>query len=370
MQAFFTRLSRWLASNRNWALLIVLALAVKVFSLFPAGVETYYTYGAYPFISRLQRTLLGWIPLSIGDLLYTAVLILLLVRGGRALRRMARGRLTRAGTAAALRNGLFWILFVYVWFNLLWGLNYDRQGIARQLRLEMKTYTLAQLDTLTGVLEERLNFFAADSAAQRRAAFYSKRNLFREAAVAYQAASATYPFLTYVPRSIKPSLFSYLGNILGFQGYYNPFSGEGQVNTTIPVFMQPFVACHEIGHQLGYAKENEANFAGFLACRRHPSPVFRYSVYFDMYNYAIGELYQKDSVAARRHLNQLHPQVRADFREMNRFFDRYRNPLEPLVTWFYGRYLRANNQPAGHRTYSEVVAFLIAYQRTYGMESL
>jgi glucose-6-phosphate dehydrogenase assembly protein OpcA len=98
-------------------------------------------------------------------------------------------------------------------------------------------------------------------------------------------------------------LYSYAGNILGFEGYYNPFSGEGQVNTTVPVFEQPFVACHEIGHQVGYAKENEANFAGFLACRLHTSPVFRYSVYFDMYNYSINELYRNDSSRARQYID-------------------------------------------------------------------
>ena len=67
----------------------------------------------------------------------------------------------------------------------------------------------------------------------------------------YKLANQEYSFLKYQPRSIKPSLYSYAGNVLGFEGYYNPFSGEGQVNTTVPVFEQPFVACHEIGHQVG-----------------------------------------------------------------------------------------------------------------------
>ncbi|HET9826740.1 MAG TPA: DUF3810 domain-containing protein, partial [Chitinophagaceae bacterium] len=199
---------------------------------------------------------------------------------------------------------------------------------------------------------------------------YKKRNLFHESYEAYIAAVEKYPFLNYQPRSIKPSLFSYAGDIFGFEGYYNPFSGEGQVNTTVPVFTQPFVACHEIGHQVGYAKENEANFAGFLACRMHPSPVFRYSVYFDMYNYTIGSLFRNDSVRAKQYLKALHPQVKRDYDERKRFFKKYRNPIEPVITWIYGKYLQANNQPAGKRTYSEVIAFLIAYQRKFGKESL
>jgi hypothetical protein len=234
----------------------------------------------------------------------------------------------------------------------------------------MTTYSVGELDTLTNVLEQRLNKYALLITPEQRDSFYKKKNLFREAHEAYTIASNVYPFLNYNPKSVKPSLYSYIGNILGFEGYYNPFSGEGQVNTTIPVFELPFVACHEIGHQVGYAKENEANFAGFLACRLHPSTSFRYSVYFDMYNYAIGEFYRNDSAKARQYLDSLNPQVKKDYKELREFFKKYQNPIEPIITWMYGKYLQANNQPAGKRTYSEVIAFLIAYQRKFGVESL
>jgi hypothetical protein len=249
-------------------------------------------------------------------------------------------------------------------------LNYSRKGIAQQLHLKMTSYSVGELDTLTNVLEQRLNYYALQLKQDQRNLFYKKRNLFHESEYAYKLASNYYPFLHYEPRSIKPSIFSYAGDFLGFEGYYNPFSGEAQVNTTIPIFEQPFVACHEIGHQVGYGKENEANFAGFLACRLHPSPAFRYSVYFDMYSYAIGEFYRNDSVKAKTYLDSLHPQVKKDFEELRNFFKKYKNPIEPIITWIYGKYLQANNQPAGKRTYSEVIAFLIAYQRKYGVQSL
>jgi len=102
----------------------------------------------------------------------------------------------------------------------------------------------------------------------------------------------------------------------------------------------------------------------------HPSPVFRYSVYFDMFNYTIGILSRSDSSRAKRYITALHPQVKEDYDEIKRFFSKYKNPIEPLITWIYGKYLQANNQPSGKRTYSEVVAFLIAYQRKFGKESL
>jgi len=190
---------------------------------------------------------------------------------------------------------IFFFLFVYVFFNLLWGLNYNRVGIAGQLKLDVKKYSVADLDTLTATLQRRLNFYAPMVSAAQRDSFDRKKLLFKSSCEAYEEAAKSFPFLTYHPHSIKPSIFSYAGNYLGFQGYYNPFSGEGQVNTTVPKFLEPYVTTHEMAHQLGYARENEANFVGFLACRAYGSPAFKYSMYLDLYRYAINELYRKDS---------------------------------------------------------------------------
>src|SRR6185503_7095029 len=149
----------------------------------------------------------------------------------------------------------------------------------------------------------------------------------------YRESAKQYSFLRYGSSSVKPSLFSYAGNYLGFQGYYNPFSGEAQVNTTIPRVLEPFVTMHEIAHQLGYAKENEANFVAFLASRHSGSPVLKYSLYFDMYNYAIGEVYRRDTAAARIFQQNLHPQAVKDIKEYRDFYKGYRNPVEPIIMW-------------------------------------
>lgn len=354
----------------SWVTLILLVVTIKFSSLFSGVIERYYSDGIYPVVSKIQRFLFGWIPFSLGDLLYTFMVLFILVKIWRLIRALAQRKFGRQYFLTGLRQLLFFVLLVYVLFYLLWGLNYSRRGIARQLNLKMTTYTIGELDTLTNALEARLNVYAKQVTPDQRDSFNKKKNLFREANEAYRIARNYYSFLSYQPRSIKPSIYSYAGNVLGFEGYYNPFSGEAQVNTTIPVFEQPFVACHEIGHQVGYGKENEANFAGFLACRLHPSPAFRYSVYFDMYSYAIDEFYRVDSVKAKIYIDSLDPQVKKDFKELRAFFKKYKNPVEPIITWLYGKYLQANNQPAGKRTYSEVIAFLIAYQRKYGVASL
>ncbi|MES1222295.1 MAG: DUF3810 domain-containing protein [Bacteroidota bacterium] len=370
MQQFLSRLFYRLMKSWTWVLLILLSIFIKWMSWYPEWVEKNYSLGIYPVISKVQRFLFGWIPFSIGDIFYGFLALIVIIKTIQFFKIIFKRKFNRAYFIAGLQQIIFFFLFVYVFFNLLWGLNYNRMGIAQQLQLEVKKYTLADLDTLTTVIESRLNEYSQYVSEAQRDSFDKKKTLFKSSEEAYKYAAAQYPFLKYKSRSVKPSLYSYLGNYLGFQGYYNPFSGEGQVNTTIPRFLEPFVTTHEMAHQLGYGKENEANFVGFLACRTYPSTAFRYSVYFDIFNYAIGEVYRRDTLLAQSFKEKLHPQVKADIKEYRDFYRRYQNPIEPIITWGYGNFLKANNQPAGKQTYNEVVLWLIAYYKKFGIEAL
>ncbi|HEX5655366.1 MAG TPA: DUF3810 domain-containing protein [Chitinophagaceae bacterium] len=370
MQKFLSHLFARLMKSWSWVLLITGTIAIKWVSLYPDWVERNYTYGVYPLISSAQRFLLGWIPFSIGDLFYGFLILVILFRTFRFFRLLFQKKLTRNYFVQALQQAIFFFLFVYVFFNLLWGLNYNRLGVSPQLGLEVKTYAQADLDSLISQLQSRLNLYAPLVSKLQRDSFNRKKLLFTESSQAFKEAEKQHAFLRYRPVSIKPSLFSYAGNYLGFQGYYNPFSGEAQVNTTIPRVIEPFVTTHEIAHQLGYAKENEANFVAFLACHESSSVALKYSMYFDMYLYAKRELARRDTLLAKSIDSLLHPQVHADIREYREFFKKYRNPIEPVIMWAYGHYLKANNQPGGKQTYNEVVAWLIAYYKKFGINSL
>ena len=370
MQRFLSRLFYRLMKSWSWVLLILLTILIKWASWYPAWVENYYTYGAYPVITRVQRFLFGWIPFSIGDLFYGFLILVIIFRSFQFFKLLIQKKLTRGYFVAAMQQAIFFFLFVYVFFNLLWGLNYNRMGISYQLGIDVKKYSLADLDTLTSGIQKRLNEYAALVTDTQKDSVAKKRDLFREGSLGYQHAAKQFAFLAYKPASVKPSLYSYAGNYLGFQGYYNPFTGEAQVNTTIPRFLEPFVTAHEIAHQLGYGKENEANFVAFLACKNHESTVFKYSMYFDIYYYAINEVYKRDSVLAKAFNKKLHPQVVIDIDVLRRFYRSYKNPVEPVITWSYGHFLKANNQPGGKQTYNEVVAWLVAYYKKFGIEAI
>lgn len=352
-----------------WYIWLSLALLIKLFSLFPAAVEQYYSNGLYPFISGAQRLLWGWIPLSVGDLLYSAAIIGLGLGLTRLAVRLFRRQFTRKMAILLFRNIFFYGVVIYVVFNLLWGLNYNRLGIGKQMGLETARPNRDDLVQLMTTLAGKLNDL--DSQARvNRAALANKRHLFTGAIASYGEMSKAYPDFSYQHPSVKPSLFSYIGNYMGYTGYYNPFTGEAQVNTTVPLFIQPFTTCHEIGHQLGYARENEANFSGFLAARFSPDPAFRYSVYFDLYSYGRFYLYIQDSMSMKKIDSSLHTGIRADYKNLRAFLHRYRNPAGEAIDRLYAQYLRANEQPEGRITYNQVVLWVLAYYRKYGEKAL
>ena len=359
-----------LLRDKLFLTLFFLTILIKIFSFNEHWVERYYTYGLYPVISGILRFLFGWLPFSFGDILYISAVLFLVFKTWKFLRILHQRKVRQYLRWVLLKKLLHLVLLVYLVFNIFWGLNYNRQGISSQLRLDVQPYTVADLDTITGILQARLATNAPFVDTSNRLIISNQRLLSKEAIKAYETARIGLPFLAYQLPSIKSSMFSGIGHYFGFSGYYNPFSGEAQINTTIPFFLKPFVTTHEIGHQLGYAKENEANFVAFLACHNSTNPEFRYSLYFEMYQYAIRELSRRDTARARQYRDQLHPQVKRDIREFVAYLTRSANAIEPWVTDFYDGYLKLNNQPKGKMTYNEVVAWLIAYQKKFGREAI
>jgi Protein of unknown function (DUF3810) len=348
-----------------WISLASVAIAIKIFSLFPSAVEKYYSDGLYPVVSSVQRFLFGWLPFSIGDVLYGAAVLYLIVGIVRVVKALIRRSVTKHSFFLGLGKVAKIALWIYILFNLFWGLNYNRLGIGHQLHLLPTEYNATELQAVLEITIEKLNNLAG-TALKERDDFERKRLLFKKGREAYDQLKNEFPFMKYTIPSVKPSIFSYLGNYLGYTGYYNPFTGEAQVNTTVPLFFQPFTCTHEIGHQLGYAKEMEANFAGYLASSHSPNIAVRYSIYFDLYVYAIRNLYIRDSTLARSYAVRLPEISKQDVREMRAFFKKYENPFEPVIRKLYGQYLKANEQPQGILSYDEVLGWVIAYYRKYG----
>ncbi len=343
------------------AILFVLVLLIRFIQLYPQWIEEYYSITFFQKIAELLRLLAGWVPFSAGDILYAMAIIWLLIK----IILLLRKKFSRNGFLQGLGVLVSRILLIYIIFNFLWGLNYYRLGISYQLQLQPDSYNITDLKELTSLIINKANA-ARRSIGNNSFSYTSNKEIFEEAQQCYKAANNKYPFLAYKNRSVKSSLYGKLGNYMGFLGYYNPFTGEAQLNVTPPSFILPYTTCHEIAHQIGYASEGEANFVGYLAAKESQEKLFQYSLYFDLYTYANKALFVRDSIAAIKNNSLLDTLVLTDMKAYRKFVDSYKNPLEPIITRFYGSYLKANNQPKGVRSYNDIVAWLIAYKKKYG----
>ena len=345
--------------------LVLIAVFVHMYSSDPIRVENQYANGYYRAIGQFLRSLFGWLPFSFGDVLYGLVIIWLIWKLVKGIKLVFKKQLTKPILAAGARQAIHIILATYILFNGFWGINYNRIGIADQLQLKMDKYSLADLKIINGLLLQKTNV-AKQALVNSPIGHLSNRQLFTKVQQTYQQAEQVYPFLKYQTISLKPSLWSWFGNYLGFTGYYNPFTGEAQVNTLVPHFLQPFTTCHEVAHQLGYAKEMEASFVAYLAATASTDTLLQYSVYLELFIYSNRNLFESDSLASKAFVKQLIPAVKADLMEWKLFYKKYRNPVEPVIRWIYGKYLEGNQQPQGILSYDAVTGFIIASYKKKG----
>jgi len=355
----------WKQKKTEWIYIVVAIILIKIFSTNSLWVERIYSTGFYPVFSQILRILFGWMPFSLGDIFYFAAACFIIYKIIKNARNLFKRNLTKKIALQKILKLLKVFAYVYIIFYLFWGINYERKGIAYQLQLNNIGYDSSDLLSLQNLLLQKVN--ATKSVLVLNDEKYpSTKDLIKEAKKSYGETHKVFPFISYNNLSVKSSMYGIPGDYLGFTGYYNPFTGEAQINTTVPEMLRPYIATHEMAHQLGYAKENEANFVGYLAAINSSDTLFHYSTYLDLFLYTNREVFYFDSVASTNAIKQLIIPVRQDLKELQEFNLNHQGMLEPLITWMYGNYLKLNNQPKGLHSYNEVVGMLIAYYKKYG----
>ncbi len=346
-----------------FVLLLVMICISQIFSYQRAWVENVYSNNIYQLLSKLLRLMFGWVPISVGDLLYGLIAGYLFYK---IIKRMIGRKNTdekKKPWLHQLLKKINLILVFYLVFLLLWGFNYHRQGIAYQLRLTTLEYDSTDLLKLNEALVDHVNYSKAALTNQKNVNKTNKE-IFDQAIQNYHDIKDSFPFIHYEHTSVKSSLWGWLGNYLGFSGYYNPFTGEAQINTTGPGFLHPFVTSHEIAHQLGYAGEMEANFVGYLAAVNSKDTAFQYAGNLELFLYANQNYYRYDSVSARKIRNQLSKPVQNDLMELMKFNRAHQSFLEPVFNTIFDLFLKSQHQKQGVLSYNEVVGLVIAINKS------
>ena len=325
----------------------------------PGFIEHFYSKGFYRAICFVFHPVLNLFPFSVGDLFYLFIIGYLIYALARLISKLIKRNWIAAGT---LMLGLTIRVLVFVLcFYLFWGMNYYRSSASQRLNLPDSGYTTADLKSVTSMLIDSANrcrarVTAADMRQDNKAIFQTAI----EAVIVLSDNSKD--FYTYKP-DIKPSILSPFLNYLGTSGYYNPFTSEAQLNDEMPVFLRPFVACHEMSHQMGFGFEDEANFGGFIAAIGSKDRLLRYSAYYVGVQEFMFALRQQDSVARKELRKNISPLVLNDFKTERDYWLSYEGRLGVLSSLFYDDFLKANNQPQGLNTYNQMVRLVMGWYK-------
>ena len=360
MRAFLGFMKKYVP---RWALISVACAALSVIALLLASVSAPFADFLNGTIGEAVRISLAVsssvLPLSLFEWLLilliplTVLFIILRVRrggGGHPLR-----------TVFSLIGIIGIIASSYV-FTL--GVGYHTTPLADRLSIkEDKDITKEELYAVAEHLVGEINSLADGlSFSQSESVMgYSIDDLSRELASAYGEFLNKYPIFTGYTSRVKPVMASVVMSDAGITGIYSFFTGEANLNVDYPDYTHPFTAAHELAHQRGIARENEANFIAFLVCTASSDPYIRYSGYLNMFEYVGSALYRTDRDSYRELLARLDKGAVADMRASSAVTAAHKDSwFNKLNDFLNDTYLKANGTE-GVVSYGYVVRLAVGY---------
>ena len=334
----------------------------------PAATDELFSRGAYPWLSSAWGFLPSLVPWSVAQWVVVAFLVFCIGFIIAYAVKFVRGKGERLLVLwRALATALAVASIGFTIFALMCGLNYYRPTFAEEAGFELRESTPDELAALCENLATRVNEARAavpddaDAYAEAQGGFEAYA---REAVGDMEALAEQYPALErplYSPP--KPVLFSEVLSYLDIAGMYFPFTVESNINVDGPFFTIPATMGHELAHQCGFMREDEANFIGYLACKNAADPLTRYSGYSLAYDYAISALARVDRERAVAINDTLSEAVRADRRARSEFLKKHEGPVAQASNAANNAYLKANQQQDGTKSYGRMVDLLLAEAR-------
>jgi hypothetical protein len=177
---------------------------------------------------------------------------------------------------------------------------------------------------------------------------------------AFTKATVLYPELGGNFGKPKPVFFSKLMSYTGISGIYFPFTGEANVNIDIPDSMLPATTCHEMAHQRGFAREDEANYIAWIACNSSDNAAFCYSGTLLALIQAMNVFYEQVPDRAGVLQGKYSEGVTRDLRDIAQYWKKYEGKVEEVTSDINDAYLKSNRQEEGVQSYGRMVDLLLA----------
>lgn len=317
-----------------------------------------YAHTVYPRISYLLSAFSNVFPFAIGDLF-----IFLSIVGVVCFPFFSHFRLHWSWKKAGLCSGEY-LLWVYVWFYLAWGLNYSQPDFYQRTHIPHTAYTPENFNSFIYEYITKLNqsFVPYHQMTWKTV---KEEDVRQEVTRIYKELSDSLG--VHKPPHDRPQakrmIFTPLCSKVGVTGSMGPFFCEFTLNGDLHPLNYPSVYAHELSHLLGITNEAEANFYAYQVCTRSQIKEIRYAGYFAVLGHVMRNA---QMLLPREEYERLYMQIRSDIcvaAQLNQDYwrEKYSPALGTMQNWLYDLYLKGNKIESGWKNYSEVVGLLISY---------
>ena len=320
-------------------------------------------------VSSLFRAALahltGWIPFSLAEFALILLPLWAVVVSFVVMRHFG-------DTVKELISGVICILsavaIIFSAFTLGFAPAYRGSTLDRKLGIERVEVSAEELYNTAVALSDLINA-EVENIAYGEDGFsimpYNYSQMGDELIKAYDKACDDYSFVQRLDSNIKPVMLSKAMSYTHITGVYTFFTGEANINVAFPDYTVPFTAAHELSHQRGIARENEANFMAFLVCMRSEDSYIRYSAYLNLYEYVLSALGSAHSGLYVRAYSRLADCVKGEMAAYSEFYEQYRDSTASEISGAVNNTFLIIHGTEGTKSYGMVVDLAVAYFKTY-----
>ena len=312
-------------------------------------------------IRAILAWITGWIPFSLAEfllILLPVILVCLILYGVRKNSESWRDVFIFCGSILSVLAAVSSVFLVG------FAPAYRGTTLDRKLKIERRDVSAEQLYETAKILAEQINrdvgkvYFVEGGFSVMP---YSYRELNDKLLDAYDVICDEYSFVQRLDSNLKPVMLSDAMSYTHITGVYSFFTGEANINVAFPDYTIPYTAAHELAHQRGIAREDEANFMAFLVCIASDDPYIRYSGYLNLYEYVASALYQASPELYREAYRILSVQVKDEMSAYSAFFEKYRDSTASEVSETVNNTFLIIHGTEGTKSYGMVVDLAVAY---------
>jgi hypothetical protein len=330
----------------------------------PDAVERFYSAWAYQLIAGAQRGVAALFPVSLSELLLVGLSLWVAGSSWSGARRWRAGTVDlRSLAAAALRRFVLAAGALWLFFLAAWGVQHARMPYAWHAGLDLQPVSTEELREVSAYLIEEANRLRPLVADEELSLREGPRGVDPRLARAFERRGRSVPALAGGGLLLRSALLSPLLARLGISGIYSPFTGEAHVNDEVVPWVLLFSASHELAHQKGFAREDEANLVAWQVCRGSGEPALEYSATLIGLRFAVNALAVEDEAAALELIAQLGEGPREDLEANRRFWAEHHSALTEVAVSVNDTYLRSTGSAEGVRSYGRMLDGLVAEWR-------